>query len=179
MKHSSPLCFPSIFCLAILSGCHSYMLREVSSTATSLSVAMEATEPEFLMVRVENASDKPMHVNWSKASFMWPNGFESPVQVMPSDPLSVIYPSGKVEYFLQPVHHYLPPERTWSRRTSLDGSLTPDGLYDQYASCYRIVLRIPLCLGDDTDCFCQCNAQGDGPSWRVETVEATISRSRP
>ncbi len=133
--------------------------------------AIPDSAQRYVVVRATNRGSDPLHIRWGDTHLRWPNGFESPVRLKPADALETVYPGGKVEYHLEPVHYYLPPDASEFRRTSLDDTLVPKRLYEKYSDGYVLTLLIPTCRGDGDACQAQCKESRCEETWTIQTIE--------
>ena len=154
-------------------GCSSYVTKGVQSTTGQLSMDIYSDEDEYLVVRVDNTSGTDhLNIDWAGVHLRWPNGFESPVEVTPEEPLSVIYPGGTVEYHVKPRHFYLPPDKQFQRRNSLSGTLFPSSLYAQFQNAYVLTLFIPVCMSTNAS----TNGGTCDGKWTVHSLQGSFVR---
>ena len=138
--------------------------------ARTRRVALADRRNDVLAVRLSNSGTERMFINWKEAHLRWPNGYESPVEIIPGNALTSIYPGGTVEYHLKPAHTYVPRDRLMYRRHSLTNSLFPLELFEAHEADYKLRLFLPVCKGEATE---------DGTAekkncvvWKVQTTVA-------
>ena len=153
-----------------LSGCAEYKVVRTECNEGKIRVALADRRTDVLAVRLSNSGTERMYVKWKDAHLRWPDGYEAPVNVIPGDALTSIYPGGTVEYHLKPAHTYVPRDRIMYRRHSLTESLFPQELFEAHADDYKLKLFLPVCKGEPTE-------QGSGEKkncvvWKIQTTVA-------
>ena len=158
----------------VFSGCASYEVTRSVCSKGKVRVELAERRSDTLAIRLNNRGKDKMHIRWADAHIRWPNGYESPVTVSPSDPLSYIYPGGTIEYHVSPTHAYLPPDSMMYRRHSLTTSLFPKELYEAYENDYKLTLFVPICQGSGATC--STDEGGEASGWDVWTIETTFKQ---
>lgn len=160
----------SLMMAGTMSGCAEYKVVRTECEQGKIRVALADRRNDVLAVRLSNSGTERMFINWKEAHLRWPNGYESPVEIIPGNALTSIYPGGTVEYHLKPAHTYVPRDRIMYRRHSLTNSLFPRELFEAHEADYKLRLFLPVCKGEATE---------DGTAetkncvvWKVQTTVA-------
>jgi hypothetical protein len=152
MKALGPISFAVLCCMVGgLTGCANYKVVRTECNEGRTQVALADRRDDVLAIRLSNSGTDRMHIRWSEAQMRWPNGYESPVQVIPANALTSIYPGGTVEYHIKPLHTYVPRDVTMYRRHSLTKTLFPRELFEAHQDDYKLTLFLPVCKGESVD----------------------------
>jgi hypothetical protein len=154
-----------VLALAVgVGGCAGYRMISVQGLTPELSLRLTS---DYLVLRVENVeAQQDLYIDWDAAHLRDPRGFESPVVTAPKEPLSLIYPGGRVEYHVYPTHYYTEPDEFMWRRSSLRRHLVYEQLHATGGT-YEQHLFLRLCRGGE--CV-KADGKGVNPSGPWETV---------
>ena len=156
----------------LASSCARYHLVSQESEDPTMVMTLPSNQSDdHLVLRIQNLEDSALYINWERAHFRWPSGFESALNVVPGNKLGFIYSGGQIEYHISPTHYYLGEDSANSRRTSLGSGIAPEGLYQAYRKYYEITVFIPTCRGGAG----RCSSANDA-NWSVVRTAVTIRK---
>ena len=170
-KALGAISFAALMATGSLSGCAEYKVVRTECNEGRIRVALADRRNDALAVRLSNSGTDRMFVKWKEAHLRWPNGYEAPVEVIPGDALTSIFPGGTVEYHLKPAHTYVPRDGMMYRRHSLTKSLFPQELFEAHEKDYKLTLFLPVCKGEKAE-----EGTGEKKNCVVWKIQTTIAR---
>lgn len=162
----------SLILFGTLSGCATrYTIAPAEMSGIQGEVDLPNGAADRLILRIDNSGDQWLYLDWSSATIVGLTGYAVPVDLRPSDPLSVIPPKSSVEYQAFPGHHYTPHGYFGHRRSGVERLIVFDADFARLGS-GRLTFHLPVCRG----AFSSCSSGGD--AWSVATVTGTVRRRK-
>jgi hypothetical protein len=96
--------------LGACAGAQSYRVTRIQKWSLPGEIEVKALggrTPGY-SVKLSNTTTDVLEVNWADAHLQTDDGWEVPLRTTPVSRLGKIYPGGRVEYHLEPVHGYAP-----------------------------------------------------------------------
>lgn len=146
-----------------------------TNSGEELQIALPDGRPDRVIVRAANNGDQVLHIDWSSAHLRGPGGIEVPLNIRPATALTALYPGGKLEYDLQPVHRYGAANSS-VRKVALTSDVVSEAIYDQLLEDYEIVLLVRTCRENYIPCF-----SGGEPvygAWQITEASGKVRRVR-